>query len=673
LTVALAASVLVTAGVIGGGWAFLARQQAVWLAATTRVVGEALADVERLRGQAQSAAPGDLTGWSEAMSAARRARDLLAEGEADAALRARVAAVLADLERDQAAAAERAAELERDRTLLGRLETIRGNRSEHWDPKQTDADYAAAFRAFGIDLDRLDPEEAGRRLARRSEPVELAAYLDDWAVQRRKARGEADEAAWRRLLAAAKAADQHPWRAALRDQIGGNDLRALRRLADERNELEVQSPTSLVLLAVALIGRGERERAERVLRCAWRQDPRDFWVNHKLGEAQWSKGHYTRPEEAIRFASVAVAIRPRSFAAHNNLGIALKDARRLAEAALEFRAALRIWPDGAYARNNLGNVLAEQGKLEEAAAEFRAAGRLQPDYASPHDGLATVLSAQGKPAEAIAEYRAAIRLKPDLALFHSNLSSALRTLGRLDEAIAESRAALRLWPDLPEAHYNLGLSLRSRGEFAEAIAELRRARDLGRKNPALLEGVVGVLAVTERQAALEGRLPAVLSGAIKPVDVAETLDFAQIFYDRGLQAASARFWAEAFRAEPKLADEMKAHRRYDAACAAALAGCGQGKDEPPLDDADRARWRREALQWLEADLAAWSKALESGPPASRRPILETLHHWKVDPDLAGLREPGQLASLPEGERNACRDLWARVDSSLARAGQGTSP
>ena len=192
---ALAASILATAAMVGVGWNYQSRQRSARLAVTTRVVTRALADAERLRGQAQSSPSGDLTKWSEARAAAERARDLLAQGEADEALAVRVRDVLADLERDQAAARKRAAELERDRTLLARLETIRGNRSEHWDPKRTDADYAEAFREFGIDPDRLDPEEAGKQIARRSDPVELASYLDDWAVQRRKARDKAGEAA----------------------------------------------------------------------------------------------------------------------------------------------------------------------------------------------------------------------------------------------------------------------------------------------------------------------------------------------------------------------------------------------------------------------------------------------------------------------------------------------
>ena len=177
------------------------------------------------------------------------------------------------MEQEQAAAERQVAEIARDRKLLAELEAIRGNRSEHWDSKRTDAEYAAAFRAFGIDLDQLDPNEAGKRIAQRSQPVELASYLDDWAFQRQNAQDKKDETSWRRLLAAAKAADPDPWRVALRDQIGRNDHEALRRLASDEEELQAQSPPSLVLLATALIGRGDREPAERVLRRAWRIKP----------------------------------------------------------------------------------------------------------------------------------------------------------------------------------------------------------------------------------------------------------------------------------------------------------------------------------------------------------------------------------------------------------------
>ena len=42
-------------------------------------------------------------------------------------------------------------------------------------------------------------------------------------------------------------------------------------------------------------------------------------------------------------------------------------------------------------------------------------------------------------------------------------------------------------------------------------------------------------------------------------------------------------------ADPKLVDDRQAQHRYNAACAAALASSGQGKEEPALDEAARDR------------------------------------------------------------------------------------
>ena len=143
-------------------------------------------------------------------------------------------------------------------------------------------------------------------------------------------------------------------------------------------------------------------------------------------------------------------------------------------------------------------------------------------------------------------------------------------------------------------------------------------------------------------------------------------------YDKKLHGASARFWAEAFQAEPNLAHDTKVQNRYNAACAAALAGTGQGKDDPPLDDGKKAQWRKQAIDWLKADLAAWSKVLEGCSPQARRSIAQTLQHWKADTDLAGLRDAAALAKLPDDEQKACRALWAELDALLAKA-QGTNP
>jgi hypothetical protein len=125
-------------------------------------------------------------------------------------------------------------------------------------------------------------------------------------------------------------------------------------------------------------------------------------------------------------------------------------------------------------------------------------------------------------------------------------------------------------------------------------------------------------------------------------------------------------YAEAFAAAPQLADDVRAGRRYDAACAAALAGCGQGDDQGKLSTAEQARLREQARRWLRADLAFWGKVV-GGDAGMKRLALKTLTHWQGDPDLAGLRDPRALDKLPPAERQECRSLWRDVDTLLKRA------
>jgi hypothetical protein len=105
----------------------------------------------------------------------------------------------------------------------------------------------------------------------------------------------------------------------------------------------------------------------------------------------------------------------------------------------------------------------------------------------------------------------------------------------------------------------------------------------------------------------------------------------------------------------------------DAACDAALAGCGKGEDAPAPDEASRAGFRRQALDRLRLDLAARSRVLESGPPQTRTNLTNALNHCRLDGDLAGIRDADELAKLPEAERESFRTLWSEVDALLARA------
>jgi serine/threonine-protein kinase len=269
--------------------------------------------------------------------------------------------------------------------------------------------------------------------------------------------------------------------------------------------------------------------------------------------------------------------------------------------------------------------------------------------------------------EAIAEYHTAIRLKPDDPGAHNNLGNALRDQGKLDEAIAEFHTAIRLKPVYAEAHCNLGLVLGQQGRFTEALTELERGHALGSKRANWRYPSGEWVRQARRLVELESRLPEILHGKGRPANTDETLALADLCSGKHLHAVSARFWQEAFQAQPALAEDKKARNRYNAACAAALAGAGQGKDEPKLDEVTKARWRKQALEWLRADLASWTKSVETASPQAKALVIQALQHWKTNPDLSGLRDEPALAKLPADEQKACRAFWSEVDALLKKA------
>ena len=387
-----------------------------------------------------------------------------------------------------------------------------------------------------------------------------------------------------------------------------------------------------------------------------------------LGIALHAQG---RMDEAIAEHRAAIRLQPDDAAAHINLGAILCDVVRDYDGAIaEFRTAIRLLPDDVTAHYNLGTAMRHQGKLAEAIAEYRETIRLQPDDATVHTSLGIALRDRGKLAEAIIAYREAIRLQPDYAVAHYNLGITLHNRGKQDEAIAEYREAIRLQPDYAEAHCNLGQLLQGQGHFPEALAEYRRGHELGSMRPGWHYPSAEWVRGAERLAALAARLPAVIRGEDKPKDAGERLALADMAYKAMCHGLSARLFTEVLKADPKLADDRQARHRYNAACAAALAGCGQARDDPLPDEAARADLRKQALDWLRAELAAWGRVLDTRDPQALAGVERALRHWKEDSDLAGVRDPTALARFPEPERKEWRALWADVERLIRRAGGG---
>ncbi len=293
-----------------------------------------------------------------------------------------------------------------------------------------------------------------------------------------------------------------------------------------------------------------------------------------------------KPDEATGASNPAIPLEHDLAQSHIVSGNNLKDEGKLDEAIAEFREAARIKPELAEAHNNLGKVLEDQGKLEDATAEYKIVVRLEPDLAKSRCKLAVSLAALGKLDEGIDELKRAVRLGgPEEASSRTLLGDFLCREEKLNQAINELKTAIRLNPDLAAAHCVLGMALQRQNRFCEALQAFERGHDLGSTRedwslPSARWVVQARLCID-----IEPRIPAIMAGKDRPANADEAAALADICYNRHFYGASARYWNDAFHAQPALAGDLMAAYRYNAACSAALAGAGKGNDHAQLDDA----------------------------------------------------------------------------------------
>ena len=78
---------------------------------------------------------------------------------------------------------------------------------------------------------------------------------------------------------------------------------------------------------------------------------------------------------------------PDDVRAHNNLGVALAENRKTAEAIAEYRRSLELDSGSSQTYNNLGSALADDGKMSDAMTSFEKALELDPDNPRAHSNI----------------------------------------------------------------------------------------------------------------------------------------------------------------------------------------------------------------------------------------------------------------------------------------------
>ena len=410
-------------------------------------------------------------------------------------------------------------------------------------------------------------------------------------------------------------------------------------------------------LGNALMRKRQWDEAIVQFKEAIRLEPEFAEAHNDLGLALHEKQQW---DEAIAEYRLALKLRPRYANAHHNLGLTLASKKQWDEAITENRLALNIDPGDAIAHNNLGLALHAKKQWDEAIAEYQKAIQLDPRNSKFHNNLGNSLRNKQQLEPAIAAYRKAIEVDPKYASPHYNLANALWAKYQIEEAVAEFRKAIDLQPDFAEAHCNLGHILRGQGELTASLASLKRGHELGKQRQDWTYPSEKWVADAERLVQSEEKLGAFVSGKTTLEDNRERLALLEVCRLQQRHVAAARLYSDAFAADQKMADDLKAAHRFRAACVAVKAAGGQGKNADTLDERERSRLRQQALAWLRADLELWRKLWEGGVVADRQLRAKTLQRWQDEADLAGVRDPEALKKLPDAEQEGWRQLWTEV-------------
>lgn len=177
------------------------------------------------------------------------------------------------------------------------------------------------------------------------------------------------------------------------------------------------------------------------------------------------------PAAALPLLREACAAGEGSGFAHLNLGIALTQLGRLADAAGPLAVAVQALPGLAEAHLRLAQLLGVRGDPAAAAESFRAALRCDPHHPIALAGLAALEEGAGRPREALRLVAAAREVdpeEPELAAWAARLALSL---GEPERAAAEARIALRAVPTHAEAARLLARALRLTLPHQEAAVE----------------------------------------------------------------------------------------------------------------------------------------------------------------------------------------------------------
>jgi tetratricopeptide (TPR) repeat protein len=328
--------------------------------------------------------------------------------------------------------------------------------------------------------------------------------------------------------------------------------------------LEKQSVRNLYLLAQVIeITRGANaieflDESIEILKRAWRLDPQDYQICRELG--QRSKSEFDR----VRFATAAVAVKPKSLYARYGLADAIAGNKVTKELTnfiridayglnipfpksisprLTFKtkegvevAAGPVWgfdPDSLHPEN-----------LRKAAEELRAATRLTPTEMEPRVKLSFILAQQESYDEAVRESREVSRLDTHFDK-ELGLAKYFYLKGRFDLAINELQEVIEREKHKREALELLGMIYHEQGLKELAFRSYREALFA---SAGLEESLYYAMMETGKAEEVIALFRDQLT--VHPKDISLRLDLAAMFKRQGNDDEAIRLYREVLELDP---------------------------------------------------------------------------------------------------------------------------
>ncbi len=236
-------------------------------------------------------------------------------------------------------------------------------------------------------------------------------------------------------------------------------------------------------------------------------------------------------------------------------------------------------------------------------------------------------------------YNTRANLHSDLGQFAEGQECAHQAVAAQGKVLRAEPANLRSLWTFTQFEQTRGFIALKRGDpataqeaYASSVAGLEKLvrEQPGNKDYQRSLGAARTSLTTSRKLGPVGRrLTAFLDGEAEPRGAAERLDMAYFCQLPGkrLHATAARLAADAFTAAPRAAADLQQQYRYRAACSAVLAAAGQAEDARLVPDKLALKLRRQALRWLHADLAVYTRLAQRPDPRARAAVRQRLTHW----------------------------------------------